>query len=82
MTCPLFCVSGCGARTAPVVEGMGGTALASYQPKFVVDQVLAACKFENIPPRFRPDLIAMALGNLSTENAAAVKAEQGCAHSN
>ena len=53
------------------LQELGGTSLASYQPKFIVDQVLAACKFENIPPRFRPDLIAMALGNLSTERAAA-----------
>jgi len=41
--------------------------LASYQPKFILDQVLAACKFENIAPRIRPDLVAMAIGNLSTE---------------
>ena len=59
------------------IQQLDGTALASYQPKFIVDQVLAACKFENIPPRFRPDLIAMALGNLSTENSAAASAEQG-----
>lgn len=43
--------------------------LAGYQPKFILDQVLSACKFENIPPRLRPDIIAMALGNLSTEQA-------------
>ncbi|HEY1963047.1 MAG TPA: hypothetical protein VGG69_11560 [Rhizomicrobium sp.] len=61
------------------IQQLDGTALASYQPKFIVDQVLSACKFENIPPRFRPDLIAMALGNLSTENAAA---EQGSAPTN
>jgi predicted ATPase with chaperone activity len=45
--------------------------LAGYQPKFILDQVLSACKFENIPPRLRPDLIAMALGNLSTEQSGA-----------
>jgi hypothetical protein len=61
------------------IQQLGGTPLASYQPKFIVDQVLSACKFEDIPPRFRPDLIAMALGNLSTENAAA---EQGRAKTN
>jgi hypothetical protein len=49
--------------------GLGGATLASYQPKFIVEQILAACKFENISPRFRPDLIAMAIGNLSTEKA-------------
>jgi hypothetical protein len=42
--------------------------LASYQPKFIVDQVQAACKFEGIPPQFRPDLLQMALGNLFTKD--------------
>ena len=51
------------------LQQMGGAPLASYQPKFILDQVLAACKFENIAPRIRPDLIAMAIGNLSTEHA-------------
>ena len=49
------------------LQGLGGVSLASYQPRFIVDQVLSACKFENIPPRFRPDLIAMAIGNLTVE---------------
>jgi predicted ATPase with chaperone activity len=56
------------------LQELGGNPLASYQPKFIVDQVLAACKFENIPPRFRADLIAMAIGNLSTERAPSVAA--------
>ena len=42
--------------------------LASYQPKFLIDQVRAACKFEGIPPQFRLDLVAMALGNLFTKD--------------
>jgi hypothetical protein len=42
--------------------------LASYQPKFIVEQVRAACKFEGIPPQFRPELVAMALGNLYTKD--------------
>jgi hypothetical protein len=42
--------------------------LASYQPKFIVDQVLAACKFEGAAPQFRPDLVEMALGNLFTRD--------------
>ncbi|HUJ48023.1 MAG TPA: hypothetical protein VLV55_12890 [Rhizomicrobium sp.] len=68
--------------TISALQGPGGTPLASYQPKFIIDQVLTACKFENIPPRFRPDLIAMAIGNLSTEHAAAAAASQGHAASN
>jgi len=38
--------------------------LAYYQPKFITDQVLAACKFEGSVPAYRPDLIAEALDNL------------------
>jgi len=42
--------------------------LASCQPKFIVDQVRAACKFEGSAPQFRPDLITMALNNLYTKD--------------
>jgi predicted ATPase with chaperone activity len=55
------------------LQNLGGQPLASYQPKFIIDQVFAACKFEDTTPRFRPDLIAMAIGNLSTEHAAAAQ---------
>ena len=57
------------AAVIAALQELGGTALASYQPKFIIDQVVAGCKFEDIPPRFRADLIAMAIGNLSTEKA-------------
>jgi hypothetical protein len=42
--------------------------LASYQPKFLIDQVRAGCKFEGIAPQFRKDLVEMALGNLFTQD--------------
>jgi hypothetical protein len=42
--------------------------LASYQPKFLIDQVRAGCKFEGISPQFRMDLVKMALGNLFTKD--------------
>ena len=38
--------------------------LAYFQPKFIVDQVLASCKFEGIEPQFTPDNIDDALANL------------------
>ena len=38
--------------------------LAYYQPKFICDQVLAACKYENIPPMYTMDRVADALKNL------------------
>lgn len=42
--------------------------LAGFQPKFIVDQVRSACKFECIPAKFRPELIKMALANLYTKD--------------
>ena len=38
--------------------------LAYYQPKFVVDQVLASCKFDRVEPIFTADYIDDALSNL------------------
>ncbi|HEX3432322.1 MAG TPA: hypothetical protein VHT03_15715 [Rhizomicrobium sp.] len=42
--------------------------LASYQPKFLVDQLRAACKFRGVPPQFRPELLERALKNLYTKD--------------
>jgi hypothetical protein len=39
--------------------------LASYQPKFILEQVKAACKFAGLPLQARPELLARALGNLA-----------------
>ena len=44
--------------------------LASYQPKFIIDQVRAACKFQGVPPQFRQDLVERALKNLYTKDSA------------
>jgi hypothetical protein len=38
--------------------------LAYFQPKFIVEQVLASCKFEGTRPQFTPDNVADALANL------------------
>ena len=38
--------------------------LAYFQPKFIVEQVLASCKFECIEPQFTRDNIDDALANL------------------
>ena len=46
-------------------------ALASFQPKFIIEQVRSACKFEGINPQFTPQNIEDALSNLfiqSTKN--------------
>ena len=44
--------------------------LASYQPKFIVDQLLAASKFEGQGPALSPGHIAQALSNLVTQEEA------------
>ncbi len=38
--------------------------LAYYQPKFICDQVLAACKYENTSPQMTMDRVADAMKNL------------------
>jgi hypothetical protein len=43
---------------------LGNAPLAGYQPKFIVDQVIAACKFEGIAAQYRPEFVDMALANL------------------
>jgi hypothetical protein len=42
--------------------------LASYQPKFLVDQLRAACKFRGVPPQFGAELLERALKNLYTKD--------------
>jgi hypothetical protein len=43
--------------------------LAYFQPKFIVDQVLATCKFEGVEPQFNADNIEDALANLYIKEA-------------
>jgi hypothetical protein len=43
--------------------------LAYFQPKFIVDQVLASCKFEGIKPGFTDDNVLDALTNLFVKKA-------------
>jgi DNA-binding MarR family transcriptional regulator len=49
-----------------VVNGIrtNNAPLAYFQPKFIVEQVLASCKFEGIVPRFTPENVDDALANL------------------
>ena len=48
-----------------------GMPLASYQPKFIIDQLHASCKFAGIAPQFQPGLLSMALDNLAVPGKAA-----------
>ena len=38
--------------------------LGFFQPRFITDHVIAACKFRGIPPAFSRELITEALNNL------------------
>jgi len=39
-------------------------ALAAYQPKFIIDQIVATCRFMGEEPHFNPRFIDYAIGNL------------------
>ena len=41
--------------------------LACYQAKFIVEQVIAACKYAGLPPNFNRQLVSDALENLYTK---------------
>ena len=45
----------------------GDGTLACYQPAFIVDQILCACKYEDIAPVVRDDLVQRAINNLFAE---------------
>jgi hypothetical protein len=42
--------------------------LASFQPKFIVEQVLAASKFDGLTARLTPEYVSLALRNLYTRD--------------
>ncbi len=48
-----------------------GTALANYQPRFLIDQIVAACGFKGKPPQFDRLLIDYAISNLSVRRSQA-----------
>ena len=41
---------------------------ANYQPKFLIDQMIAICEFEGIPYQMRPDLIDRAWANMFVDD--------------
>ena len=48
-----------------------GSELAAFQPKFIVDQVVATCRFMGQVPHFEPRFIEYALNNLRVHRATA-----------
>jgi hypothetical protein len=56
-----------------------GLELAAYQPRFIVDQVVATCRFMGQPPHFEPRFIDYAVNNLRVRSpCAASGAGRGC----
>ncbi len=53
-----------------------GLELAAYQPKFIVDQVVATCRFMGQPPHFEPRFIDYAIDNLRVRRESAVVEEE------
>jgi hypothetical protein len=46
-----------------------GVPIAAYQPKFLIDQIVAACGFMDISPQFEPRFVDYALSNLTVSKA-------------
>jgi predicted ATPase with chaperone activity len=46
------------------LKANGDTSLASYQPWFILDQIIAACRFDGLEPRLDERFLADALDNL------------------
>ncbi len=56
------------AITHRITEGKGMD-LAAYMAKFIVDQVVATCRFLDVPPHFEPRFIDYAVDNLRVNRA-------------
>lgn len=50
--------------TVQQIVEVSGKTLAAYQPKFIIDQVISACKYEGIHLEFNKEHVADALSNL------------------
>jgi hypothetical protein len=51
-----------------------GLELAAFQPRFIIDQVMASCRFMGLPPRFEPRFVLYAIDNLRVRRNTAPKA--------
>jgi energy-coupling factor transporter ATP-binding protein EcfA2 len=56
-----------------------GAALAAFQPRFIVDQVAATCRFMQQPPHFEPRFLTYALDNLCVNESNAGAEKVTCA---
>jgi hypothetical protein len=53
-----------------------GLELAAYHPRFIVDQVVATCRFMRQPPHFEPRFIDYAIDNLRVRQSTSKKVTQ------
>jgi hypothetical protein len=53
-----------------------GLELAAYHPRFIVDQVIATCRFMREPPHFEPRFIDYAIDNLRVRQSTSKKTTQ------
>jgi hypothetical protein len=53
-----------------------GLDFAAYHPRFIVDQVVATCKFIGLPTHFEPRFIDYAIDNLRVKQSAAKRAKE------
>jgi hypothetical protein len=56
-----------------MITEVKGLELAAYHPRFIVDQVVATCRFMGQPPHFEPRFIEYAINNLRVKQAGADK---------
>jgi energy-coupling factor transporter ATP-binding protein EcfA2 len=51
-----------------------GVPVAAYQPKFLIDQIVAACGFMEMSPQFEPRFVDYALSNLTVSKSSSTHA--------
>jgi len=51
------------------ISSWGDVSLAGYQPKFIIEQIQAACRFAKVPFEYKPQFVRMALSNLRVSKA-------------
>jgi hypothetical protein len=51
-------------RVVELLRTKGGIPLASYQPRFILDQIVSACRFDGVEPYIGEEFLANALENL------------------
>jgi hypothetical protein len=61
------------------INGWRDISLAGYQPRFILEQIQAACRFAKAPFEYRPQFINMALNNLHARDRSELEEEASLA---